>query len=109
MIDYTDIAMAYEGIIRRCFNCNRYENGANTDDFYNLFDLFVKAIKSGFWDDYNKKESEMLAYLKAAMERINETDFADRLSKPSSQDNLGFPILIYILGLISAKLNNLNQ
>ena len=101
--------MVYEGIIRRCFNCNRYEHGANTDDFYNLLDLFVKAIKSGFWDDYNKKESEMLANLKAAMVRINETDFADRLSKPSSQDNIGFPNLIYILGLISAKLNNLNQ
>lgn len=109
MIDYTDIAMAYEGIIRRCFNCNRYEHGANADDFNNLFDLFVKAIKLGIWDDYNKKESEMLAYLKAAMEKINETDFADILSKPSSQDNLGFPNLIYILGLISAKLNNLNQ
>lgn len=102
-----DMAMRYEGIIRKCYDfCERYQHGGDTDIYRHLQTLHCNALESQDekdWKEYNKKAKEVISNLQKALKKVGKNDLASLLDI-SDDGIIDLVILDSTLNEISSKI-----
>lgn len=110
MINSDDVAMKYEAIIRKCYNCDRFQHNADADIYRRLQSLYINAITteesnpsySDKWSDYNKQSDIVISSLNKALLNVNNS-FSSNLDK-ANNETIGVDAISFELGKIYAQL-----